>query len=303
MQRQSEKDSQQKKPGEAFNCNDCKDTGSILTKVPAEMYYNGKTYKYEKDLYKACHCRELHNLKNRFKNALIPEEFLNAKFENFKRDTEVQQTLYNAMINYLKNLQSIIDNRSDHNSLGFIAVMGETRIRSMDAESKAKAKKEHNSWGIGKTHLQMAAAKWIMNKIKIRDEIEMNAKHDNDLNAESKVSRGCRVLCISDETFLNDIMSAKRMNDEGESFNDMMNGVLKADVLVWDDMGKAKHSDAKEEVCYRIINERYKANKPIIFSSNEDKGTLSDKIGYAAFSRLKGMCGDNLYAVEGQDQR
>lgn len=303
MQKQSEKDKQQKNPGQKFNCEDCKDTGSLLHKVPAEMKYGEKLIAYEKDVYRPCHCREKKNLMNRFKNALIPDEFKKAKFDNFKRETDVQQTLYNATTNYLKELQSIIDNKADHNSLGFIAVMGETRMRGLDPESKAQAKKEHNSWGIGKTHLQMAAAKWIIGNIKIRDDIEMNANRANNLSSKSSVLRGCRVLCVSDEIFLNDLMSAKRMNDENKTFNDLMQGALKADVMVWDDLGKAKWTESKEEIYYRIINERYKSNKPIIFSSNEDKGTLSDKVGYAAFSRLTGMCGDNLYAVEGQDQR
>jgi DNA replication protein DnaC len=59
----------------------------------------------------------------------------------------------------------------------------------------------------------------------------------------------------------------------------------------------------KEGLYYQIINERYLHKRPIIFSSNEDAGTLSEKIGYAASSRLTGMCGDRLYQVEGNDYR
>nr|QRZ17587.1 ATP-binding protein [Virgibacillus sp. AGTR] len=110
-------------------------------------------------------------------------------------------------------------------------------------------------------------------------------------------------LCVSDVTFMDDLTSAKMASDGGESLNKLTESALQADVLVWDDLGKSKHSESKEGLYYKIINERYLHKKPIIFSSNEDTGTLADKIGYAASSRLLGMCGDHLYKVEGKDYR
>ncbi|UOQ46506.1 ATP-binding protein [Halobacillus salinarum] len=251
-----------------------------------------------KPIYRPCHCQERKHLKNRFKNALIPEEFEHARFGNYQQDAEVQQTLFQAIQKYLQQLQQIIDDKQEINSLGFMAIYGESLIREMSGEDRYSFKQKHNNFGLGKTHLQMAAAKWIINKILVRDEIAPGQK--------SKFDRGCRVLCVSDVTFMDDLIQAKMMRDEGKTLRDLLHGAFSVDVLIWDDLGKAKWSESKEGLYYQIINERYRHKKPIIFSSNEDQGTLSDKIGYAAASRLFGMTGGTdhfLYEVEGEDFR
>ncbi|WP_323125810.1 ATP-binding protein, partial [Gracilibacillus oryzae] len=246
-----------------FECNDCKDTGSIIDRVFDDELG------YEKDVYRPCHCQETRNLRNRFKNALIPDEFKKAKFDNYEINSEVQETLYQAILDYLRNIQEIIEEKQEQNSIGFIATMGEARIRSLAPEHRSRAKAEHNSYGLGKTHLQIAAARWIMQKVKVRDQIEMNVKSRNNmLETRSRFKRGCRVLCVSDATFMDDLINAKRMSDDSHTFNKLMLGALKVDVLLWDDLGKSKWSEAKESLYYQIINERYRNNKPIIFSSN-----------------------------------
>lgn len=111
------------------------------------------------------------------------------------------------------------------------------------------------------------------------------------------------MLVISDVSFMDEMMNAKRLSDEGETFNSLLKGVMEADVLVWDDIGKSKPTEAKESLYYNIINERYKHQKPIVFSSNEDRGTLADRIGYAAASRLIGECGNYLLETKGEDWR
>lgn len=78
---------------------------------------------------------------------------------------------------------------------------------------------------------------------------------------------------------------------------------MEAEILVWDDIGKSKYSEAKEELYYRIINERYKKRRPILFSSNEDELTLSEKIGEAAYSRLYSMSKSFFAKVKGTDYR
>jgi len=163
-------------------------------------------------------------------------------------------------------------------NLGFIAVVGEQRLRELPAGERAEAKRQHNNFGVGKTHLQIALAKRL-----IKD--------------------GFNVLVVSDVTFMDELTQAKRMNDEGETLNRLLQSAIDADVLVWDDIGKAKWSEAKEALYYQIINERYRKQKPIVFNSNEDRGTLSEKIGYAAASRLIGQCGPYLLEVEGEDFR
>ncbi len=304
MSKQSENSNSQTEHSADINCPDCNDTGFIIEKKE-QTQPNGEVVL--KDLGRQCHCVRKKALKNAFKNALIPDEFKNARFDNYEINTDAQQTLFDAIKEYLKDFPNIIEDESERNSLGFIAAFGETRIRSLQGEAKYQAKEDHNNFGLGKTHLQMAAAKWILNRIRVRDDIEMNAETNKrfnlDLNTKSKFDRGCQVLCVSDITFMDDLTSAKMAGDGGETFKNLLHNAINVDVLIWDDLGKAKYSESKEGLYYQIINERYLHKRPIIFSSNEDKGTLSEKIGYAASSRLLGMCGDRLYAVEGEDYR
>ncbi|MCM3739202.1 ATP-binding protein [Oceanobacillus luteolus] len=288
MSNKYENSNSQTKPSDV-ECEACNDTGGIIDKVYDEDY--GR----EVDIYRPCHCQKTKSLKNRFKNALIPDEFKEARFDNYEQNSEAQKTLYKAIQEYLKGFPSIIKDKPEHNSLGFIAVFGESRIRLLSGEAKYKAKSEHNNFGLGKTHLQMAAAKWILNRIRVRDEIAPGQF--------SRFDRGARVLCVSDITFMDDLTNARMAGDGGETLRNLLDSAINADVLVWDDLGKAKWSESKEGLYYQIINERYLHKRPILFSSNEDAGTLSDKIGYAASSRLLGMCGDRLYRVEGEDYR
>ncbi|MED0662220.1 ATP-binding protein [Geobacillus thermodenitrificans] len=256
-----------------YECPQCKDTEFLF-------YRDERGYEFARP----CECRERKAWKRRFKQALIPDEFVHANFENFKRVTKYQQDMYDATISYLNEFAVIKHDdgttkkiMSDKN-LGFIAVVGEQRLRELSAGKRAEMKQMHNNFGVGKTHLQIALAKRL-----IKD--------------------GFNVLVVSDVTFMDELIQAKMMNDEGETLNQLLYGAINADVLVWDDIGKAKWSEAKEALYYQIINERYRKQKPIVFNSNEDRGTLSEKIGYAAASRLLGQCGSYLLEVEGEDFR
>ncbi|NUK30959.1 ATP-binding protein [Parageobacillus sp. VR-IP] len=274
MSKSSEKPKQHEKPGEdEYECSQCKDTEFIF-------YKDEEGYEFAKP----CECRERKAWKRRFKQALIPDEFIHANFESFKRSTQYQQDMYDATISYLNEFAVIKQEDgttkkilSDKN-LGFIAKVGEQRLRELPIEERSVVKQQHNNFGIGKTHLQIALAKRL-----IKD--------------------GFNVLVVSDVSFMDELTQAKRMNDEGETLNRLLQGAIDADVLVWDDIGKAKWSEAKEALYYQIINERYRKQRPIVFNSNEDRGTLSEKIGYAAASRLIGQCGPYLHEVEGEDFR
>lgn len=294
MSKHSKKSNEQENPS-TVECKDCNDSEMLFEKVKTVTHYKGKKHEGYKDLGRPCHCTHKKSLKNRFKNALIPSEFKNARFVNYKKHDGTTTLLYDSIQSYLESFDGILKKGDEHNSLGFIAVMGESRIRSMQGEARYVAKDKHNNFGLGKTHLQIAAAKWILNNIRMRDEIAPNQY--------SRFDRGCRVLCVSDITFMDDLIGAMIAGDGNKTLNNLIYEATTVDVLVWDDLGKAKWSETKEGLYYRIINERYTNNRPIIFSSNEDEGTLSEKIGYAASSRLFGMCGDRLYAVEGQDYR
>jgi DNA replication protein DnaC len=272
----NERQQNPEKPGEeVFECPTCKDTEFVF-------YKNEQGYEFARP----CICREKNAWKRRFKNALIPEEFTNANFENYKRTTKAQHDMYQLTRDYLKLFT--IETQEDgtkkkiipsHN-FGLIAVYGEQRLKEAPASERAKLKNQHNNFGIGKTHLQIAMAKRL-----IKD--------------------GFTVLVVSDVTFIEDLMQAKRLDDGSETYNSLLNNVLTADVLLWDDIGKVNYTEPRERMYYTIINERYRRQKPIIFNSNEDRGTLADKVGYAGASRLIGRAqdGDFLLEAEGEDWR
>jgi DNA replication protein DnaC len=215
---------------------------------------------------------------NLFKDSMIPDEFKEAQFTNFRQDEPWQKNMYQAITNYLKDFDSIKD--SKNNSFGFIASFGEQNIRNLQTMAeKAQAKAEHNNFGIGKTHLQVAAAKRLL-------------------------KQGYSVLVVADAVLMDELTQAKMMNDQGERLRQLLNGVQRTEVLVWDDIGKAKPSESKENLYYQIIDSRYRSRKPIIFSSNEDKASLAERIGYAAADRLlKGMAYERCFAFEGPSQR
>ncbi len=226
---------------------------------------------------KPCSCLKQRQLRSRLKKAMIPEEFEDAELRTYQIGNEVQRILYNATREYLKKFDEIKDTST--NSLGFIAVFGEQKLRAIrKSQERSQMKRKHNNFGLGKTHLQIAAAKQLMRK-------------------------GYSVICISDVDFMDEVSQARGYDDRGERVNSLIGAVVEAPVLVWDDIGKAKPSEYRLDVYYQIINERYKKRRPILFSSNEDADTLLERIGDAAGSRLLGMSKGNIYAVEGPDYR
>lgn len=192
--------------------------------------------------------------------------------------------MYDMTIKYLHNFKVTQDENGKKektlpaSNFGFIAVFGEQRLKDLPTAERSATKNKHNNFGIGKTHLQIALAKRL-----IKD--------------------GFQVLTVSDTTFIEELMQAKRLDDGGETYNRLLHSALSADVLVWDDIGKVNWTEARERMYYTIINVRYRKQKPIVFNSNEDRGTLADKIGYAAASRLIGQAGEFLLEAEGEDWR
>ena len=240
------------------------------------MYLKG-SYEYAKE----CECQKEVKMKIRYKNAMIPEEYNDYTFKNFEQRGDVHSLMLTKIVEYLKTFPAErTEARPKGASFGFIATFGEQRIKNIqNPTERNQVKIKHNNYGIGKSHLTISAAKFL-------------------------IKNGYRVQVVSDPVFISDLMNAKFANDKNETFNNILSSVTHyADFVVWDDLGKLAWTQAREDLYYQIFNELYKQGKPIIFSSNEDLETLSDKIGQAAASRLKGMCKGFLYPVEGKDQR
>ncbi|WP_232335201.1 ATP-binding protein [Thermoactinomyces sp. CICC 10520] len=223
-----------------------------------------------------CSCQQQKRLMRRFNSAMIPDEFRQATFKGYKVENQAQKALYDAAVAYLREFGKDDFGVKKGNSLGFVAVYGESRLKSLPTAERMKAKRRHNNCGLGKTHLQMAIAREL-------------------------ISRGHTVLCVSDDSLMEELMSAKM--EAVEEYNKQIHDIISVQVLVWDDIGKSNPTEAKRSAYFRIINERYKAQRPIIYSSNEDVETLSDRIGDAAASRLLGMSKGRIVRVEGPDYR
>ncbi|MGN4798271.1 DNA replication protein [Bacillus cereus group sp. MYBK234-2] len=265
-----------------IDCHKCSDKGYTFEKRKSE-FGNIMT-----EVAIECECMEQKSLVARFKGAMIPEEFENARFDNYIQESPVQKLLYQAMVDYLKEFERIRTSRI--NSIGFIAEFGETRLKNLPYERRAEMRKKNNSYGLGKTHLHVAAAKFALKRFKVPD-------------GRTGRLRGIRILIVQDVNIMAEIQNAMFLNDNKKRYYELLHDLTACDVLVWDDLGKSRHSEAKEDVYYQIFNGRYLKNLPVWYTSNEDQDTLEEKIGYAAADRLFGMSKDYLYHVKGASFR
>lgn len=233
-----------------------------------------------------CECQKEKELKARYKNANIPSEYKDARFDNFRIEHETHAVLKDSMTNYLKNIPKKEEIKPDIEgrkiltgpSIGFIAEYGEMRLKELTASERIRIKNEKNSYGIGKTHIQIAAAKYLL-------------------------KLGYRVFIINDITYMQDLMMAKQMGDH-EQVNKLIGlATHYADIVVWDELGRSRYSEAKEDMYFQILNELYKQKKRVLFSSNEDRETIEFKIGMAAYSRLRGMTNGHILELSGPDMR
>lgn len=206
---------------------------------------------------------------------MIPDEFKEATFTGYQIKNEAHRKLFDAADEYVRNFEQF--HKTSSNSLGFIAVYGEQKLKALPTQQRMEMKRKHNNYGLGKTHLQIAIAKQL---IKI----------------------GVSVLVVSDVALMDELMAARQIDDKSV-FANRIHAIINVPVLVWDDIGKANPTEAKRSMYFQIINERYKAQRPILYSSNEDVETLSDRIGDAAASRLLGMSMGRIVRVEGPDFR
>ncbi|WP_223840663.1 hypothetical protein [Bacillus cereus] len=120
---------------------------------------------------------------------MIPEEFEEARFKNYIRHIDMQKKMFNSMMEYLKKFNEIRDTK--RNCFGYIATYGEARLKALPIDERVEKMKLHNNYGLDKTHLQIAADRWIIQNVQTVNKDIVNAP-----------PRGCRVVCISDVTFL-----------------------------------------------------------------------------------------------------
>lgn len=223
-----------------------------------------------------CECVKRIAAERRLEGCLIDPAFEVSTFDNYKVMRH-NKAMYDAAREYADNFLAIRASR-DGNGLGFIAKLGESAIKAKEAKSERyRLKEQHNSYGLGKTHLQTAIAKAVL-------------------------SQGVQVAMCNDSDIVARLRQAQ-LNQNGDDLEKLVQSLENAELLIWDDLGKAKTTEWVLNQYYRVFNARYRKGLPTCFSTNEDLDTLSQRIGDAVVSRLCAMCRGRIVACEGPDYR
>ena len=138
--------------------------------------------------------------------------------------------------------------------------------------------------GTGKTHLAVCIANYVVRE------------------------RACRVRFQKARDLMLDIR--KTYSDQGtESEAGIYNKVLGYDLLILDDVGVDRPSEWLWATYWTVVDRRMEAGLPMVVTANyslnipEKDVCLSDRIGPGAVSRLRQICGDNVYEFKGKDLR
>lgn len=90
-------------------------------------------------------------------------------------------------------------------------------------------------------------------------------------------------------------------NDPGRDIDEWMDAVKNADFLVLDDLGAEKPNPWVRERLFVIINHRYRAELPTVFTSNIGPKDLAEQLGERTASRIIEMC--DFFVLDGDDYR
>lgn len=138
------------------------------------------------------------------------------------------------------------------------------------------------SVGVGKTHLAVAILKGL-------------------------TERGFKCLFYDFASLLKEIQDSYNPNTFASELS-VLAPVLKADVLVLDELGASKPTDWVRDTMAHVINTRYNDKKLTIFTTNytderrnDREEVLEDRIGTRLRSRLFEMC--RTVTIDGRDYR
>ena len=84
----------------AYKCATCQDTEVLFYEEVNEF---GMRVSVQKD----CSCKVQRVIERRLQNAMIPEEFAQARFDSYQQETEKQKLLYGTIVKYLRNFEEI----------------------------------------------------------------------------------------------------------------------------------------------------------------------------------------------------
>jgi len=97
-----------------------------------------------------------------------------------------------------------------------------------------------------------------------------------------------------------------QFSDGGVEYEQRIDRLINADVVIFDDVGKEKPTEWVQTQYFRIIDGRYNHKKTTSFTSNYELVTLSDRFsefGEAIISRLVAMTRDSIVNIKANDYR
>ena len=129
------------------------------------------------------------------------------------------------------------------------------------------------------------------------------------LVSKTALDEGRSVAIYSMPKLLAHIRRTYEASPEDDTYSNFFDRLTSVDLLHIDDMGAARQTDWVLEQLYSIVNERYEAERSIVFTTNVSGGKMEDRlkevesqVGKRTFSRLAEMCGDPVLLF-GQDLR
>jgi DNA replication protein DnaC len=141
----------------------------------------------------------------------------------------------------------------------------------------------HGPYGVGKTHLAVAILKAVIRKC------------------------GAKGYFFETPDLLRQVRNTYN-NTVDETEMGVLAPVLKAELLVLDDLGTEKTSEWVQETLGLVVNTRYNAKRPTILTSNlrdpldnTDPNSFAFQIGARTRSRLREMC--DWIEIQGADIR
>lgn len=92
--------------------------------------------------------------------------------------------------------------------------------------------------------------------------------HATAAGGNELIKRGCSIIYLTEKDLLNRLKATNNFNNH-ETFSEVMNAAVEADLLIWDDfLSSTTLSGHEKDWIFQIINGRERGKKPIWFTSN-----------------------------------
>jgi len=144
-----------------------------------------------------------------------------------------------------------------------------------------------DNYGVGKTHLVAALVNRLNNSV-----IPVFFQPDSYAIGYRRMP----ALFLTETNLLIRIRQTfNRQDEEEDTEEDVYCDLRNTPLLIIDDVGKTKPRDYSflQSVYFRIIDERYTDESPMILTTNLTLSELETHIGGASADRLREMCGKN----------